>query len=218
MIKHFYLMLLIIYITLTSCGNRNDKYYIENNREDGDLNNTFTEQKVDLELSEEQKFQKNKEKLITEGWQETNIANGQLPNCYNFKPKRGNIDNSLEVYVGSGTDVAIKLMNLQNEKCVRYVFINSGSTYIIRNIPQGKYYLKIAYGKNWLSKIENEQCNGKFIKNPMYEKGEDIMDFNIKHTSNGYSIPSYRLQLDVISTSISNSFNSHNISENDFNN
>ena len=109
------------------------------------------------------------------------------------------------------------ILNLNTEKCVRYVFINSGSTYTIRNIPEGRYYLKIAYGKNWLSIVENGQCIGKFIRNPMYEKGEDIMDFNIKNTAQGYSIPSFKLELDVLSTGVNNSFNSKNISESEFN-
>ena len=108
-------------------------------------------------------------------------------------------------------------MNIKTEKCIRYVFINSGTTYSIENIPEGMYYLKIAYGKDWLSKVENGQCVGKFIKNPLYEKGEDVLDFNIKRESNGRSIPSYQLSLDVVSSGISNSFNSQNISESDFN-
>ena len=142
-----------------------------------------------------------------------------MPSCYNFKPKTDNsIDNNLEINVGGGTDVVVKLMNVKSEKCIRYVFINSGSSYQIRNIPQGVYYLKIAYGKEWLSKIENNQCIGKFIRSPMYEKGEDIMDFTIQKTYDGFSIPSFRLSLDVISSNLSNSFSSHNISETDFNN
>ena len=212
-----YSISLVMFFTLTSCDNRTTALGGENTPKNGDLNNTFTEQEVDAELTPEQKLQQVKEGLIAEGWQEKDISNGQLPNCYNFKPKTGKVDNSLEVYVGSGTDVAIKVMNLQTDKCVRYVFINSGSTFAIRNVPEGKYYLKIAYGKNWLSKLENGKCVGKFIRNPLYEKGEDIMDFNIQYAAGGYSIPSYRLQLDVVSSEISNSFSSHNISENDFN-
>jgi hypothetical protein len=121
------------------------------------------------------------------------------------------------VQVGGGTDVAIKVMNLQTNKCVRYVFINSGSTYKIRNIPEGFFYLKIAYGKDWFSKIENGQCVGKFLRNPLYEKGNDTMDFNLKYTSDGYRIPSFQLKLDVIATNIMNTFSSQNISENNFN-
>ena len=209
-------LLILTTILMTSCNNQSSSNQ-DNTPVNGDLNNTFVEPSPTIELNSEQKFKQEKEKLISEGWQEQVIQNGQLPSCYNFKPTKGDVDNYLEVYVGSGTDVSIKVMNLNTEKCVRYVFINNGSTYTIRNIPEGSYYLKIAYGKNWLSKVENGQCIGKFIQNPMYEKGEDIMDFNIQHSSDGYSIPSFKLELDVISSGISNSFNSQSISESEFN-
>lgn len=195
----------------------------------GDLNKTFIEptppSKLNLEklefpepkLTEEQIFQRNRRDLLADGWEEKNIDNGNFPNCYNFIPRKSKIDNFLEVKVGSGTDVAIKLMDLKDDKCVRYVFINSRTTYKISNIPEGVYYLKIAYGKNWLSKIEDGQCIGKFIRSSMYEKGEDLLDFNLEYTKNGYTIPSFKLELDVISTNTINSFNSENISEVEFN-
>ncbi len=209
-------LLFLTTILFTSCNNQSSSNQ-ENTPENGDLNNTFIEQSSTKELTPEQKYEQEKEKLISEGWQEEDIQNGQLPSCYNFKPQKGGVNNYLEVYVGSGTDVAIKVMNFNTDKCVRYVFINSGSTYTINNIPEGQYYLKIAYGKNWLSKVENGQCIGKFIQNPMYEKGEDIMDFNILHSADSYSIPSFKLQLDVVSSGISNSFSTQNISESQFN-
>ncbi len=209
-------LLFLTTILFTSCNNQSSSNQ-ENTPENGDLNNTFIEQSSTKELTPEQKYEQEKEKLISEGWQEEDIQNGQLPSCYNFKPQKGGVNNYLEVYVGSGTDVAIKVMNFNTDKCVRYVFINSGSTYTINNIPEGQYYLKIAYGKNWLSKVENGQCIGNFIRNPMYEKGEDIMDFNILHSADSYSIPSFKLQLDVVSSGISNSFSTQNISESQFN-
>ena len=188
----------------------------------GDLNETFVENETNSEsnipeFTPEQILQKERDRLVAEGWEETVIDNGQLPACYNFAPKKSSIDNYIEVNVGGGTDVAIKVMDLKTENCVRYVFINSGSTYKIRNIPEGMYYLKIAYGKDWFSKVENGQCVGKFLRNPMYEKGDDIMNFNLQYTSNGYNIPSYQLKLDVISTTSINTFSSQNISESDFN-
>src|SRR5690606_22190015 len=124
----------------------------------GDLTQSFVKDKREPILSPEEQLQQKKNELISEGWEEKNIENGQLPVCYNFQPKKGKIKNRLEVHVGGGTDVAIKVMNISTEKCVRYVFINSGSTFKIRNIPEGQYYLKIAYGKNWFSKLENGQC------------------------------------------------------------
>ncbi len=210
------IFLFIFIITLADNRNSNSTSS-SNTPKNGDLNNTFVEENTKAQLTPEQQLEQKRNELLAAGWEEKNIENGQLPVCYNFKPKRGKVENYLEVYVGSGTDVSIKVMNAETEKCVRFVFINSGTTYKITNIPQGIYYLKIAYGKNWFSKIENGQCVGKFLRNPMYEKGEDIMDFNLKYTDGGYSVPSFKLELDVIESDVSNSFNSQNISEEDFN-
>jgi hypothetical protein len=108
-------------------------------------------------------------------------------------------------------------MNKKTNKCIRYVFINSNSSFYIRNIPEGIYYLKIAYGKNWMSKIEDGKCVGKFTSNPSYEEGKDEMDFTIRETYDGLSIPSFELSLDVVASNSLNKFSSQNISENEFN-
>jgi len=188
--------------------------YSSNNQiqEKDSLNNNNIEK-----LNQENTIDNQKDKWLDEGWKERNIKNGQMSSCYNFRPYNGKIDNKLEVHVGGGTDVVIKVMNLETNICVRYVYINSGTTYLINNIPEGMYYLKIAYGKNWYSKSDNNQCKGKFFHNPLYEKGTDIMDFNIKYHGDSYSVPSYQLQLDVISNENVSTFSSQNISEIEFN-
>lgn len=204
-----------IFFSCVSCSNNSNSTTI---RENGDLNNSFinvdstSQTNNSIKTAEEEK-----EKLLLNGWEEKSIQNGQMPECYNFKPKRGNINNYLEIHVGGGTDVSIKVMDNKTSQCVRYVFINSGTTYFIRNIPEGEYYLKIAYGKNWISKTENGMCIGKFTMNQIYEKGQELLNYNLQHTENGYNIPSFRLQLDVISSGTSNSFNSQQISEDEFN-
>ncbi|UKJ07918.1 J domain-containing protein [Solitalea lacus] len=219
----------LFYVVLNYGSNSSNSTVSDNRPSDGDLNNTFvggnqgsipppiSSSNHVYESTPEQKLQQEKGKLRAEGWEEKDVNNGQLPSCYNFIPKKSKIDNYLEVQVGGGTDVAIKVMNLRTDKCVRYVFINSGSTYKIRNIPEGTYYLKIAYGKDWFSKVEKGKCVGKFLRNPMYEKGNDIMNFNLQNTSDGYRVPSFQLQLDVIATNTMNTFSSQNISENEFN-
>jgi hypothetical protein len=65
--------------------------------------------------------------------------------------------------------------------------------------------------------VENGKCVGKFIRNPLYQEGTEIMDFNIVYNENGYSIPSFSLKLDVVSDDFSNSFKSEAISEDEFN-
>jgi hypothetical protein len=201
----------------------------KSDRENGNLNETFIDSasvsvpptseliNTPVILTPEQEYEQKKVNLLSEGWKEKSLRNGQLSSCYNFQPQTGTVNNYLKVYVGSGTDVVIKVMDLETDVCVRYVFINSGTHYSIENIPEGKYYLKIAYGREWLSKNEKNKCIGMFLSNPMYEKGDDIMDFNVKQTYGGYSIPSFSLELDVISSNTSNSFNSASISESEFN-
>jgi hypothetical protein len=211
-IKHTLLFSLTI-LLFTKCQNEKNKY---TNPSNGDLNNTFNENKIqDLKISREQRIM---DSLLSEGWTEAEMKNGSMPSCYNFNPKHNkSIDNYLTINVGGGTDVVVKLINIETEKAIRYVFINSSSTYKIEHIPQGKYYLKIAYGKNWISKIENNQCIGRFISSPMYEKGEDVLDYNFIKTPDGHQVPSFQLSLDVVSSNMSNSFESQYISENEFN-
>ncbi len=165
--------------------------------------------------------------LKDESWEPVAYSNGQAPECYNYSPRYDRkLDNELRVTVGGGTDVVIKVMQLSTI-CIRYVYIKSGSTYSIRNIPQGQYYLKIAYGKRWVEKQEAGMCIGKFASSPLYEKGEDILDFRTRSTGityqNGhqyenFEIPSYEIKLDVVSTGYSrNNLNTDGISEAEFN-
>jgi hypothetical protein len=214
----------VLCITIYSCKTDTNTKHEINTPQNGDLTGSFNSEteksnKVEsiVELTPEEKLVIQKKELIDNGWNEDNIKNGQMPSCYNFVPKRGDVDNYLSVSVGTGTDVTIKIMKKNVDECIRYVFINSGTTYKIKNIPEGKYYLKIAYGKDWLSKIENNKCIGKFLQNPMYEKGKETLDYNVIYTKDGSSIPSYSLELDVVSSSILNSFDSQNISEEEFN-
>ncbi len=212
------LVIVAVVIFSQNDSSSSNKY---NRPSDGDLNSTFIEDKpkslTTPELTPEEKLEQERQKLIIDGWKETEINNGLLPSCYNFIPKKGTVDNFLEVQVGGGTDVAIKVMNLANERCIRYVFINRGSTYRIKNIPEGRYYLKIAYGKDWFSKAVDGKCIGRFLQFPFYEKGDDIMDFNLQQLADGYNVPSFQLKLDVIASTTMNTFDTQKISETEFN-
>jgi hypothetical protein len=211
-------LIIVLSIALIGCQSNNNSGDTPDPA-NGDLTPTFREEQTTQSvLTPEQELAQEKDRLLKEGWEVSDLSNGLMPACYNFVPYSDrSIDNYLIINVGSGTDVVAKLMNYNTGKCVRYVFINSSTSYTIRNIPEGVYYLKLAYGKKWLSKIENNQCIGRFLKNPMYEKGTDILDYNLISESNGYSIPSYEISLDVISSSVNNSFSTANISETEFN-
>src|ERR1035437_3091798 len=96
----------IFFIIYSSYKNhKNDK-----TTPNGELDSSFIKTATP---SPEEKFKQEKNKLISDGWTESNIKNGQLPDCYNFQPKKGRIENHFEVTVGGGTDIAVKVMNLE---------------------------------------------------------------------------------------------------------
>ncbi len=164
-------------------------------------------------------------------WEKTNYVSGVTPECENYTPKYDfDIDNFLSIKVGSGTDVVIKLMQkgYNEDACIRIVYIKSGDTYEIKNIPQEEYYLKIAYGKDIRKKIIDDTCYVKFMNNANYEKGTKILNFKLikqpdKTIGNdvyeNWSVPSYELFLDIIESKNSKekAFVSKNISEAEFN-
>ncbi len=164
------------------------------------------------------------------GWDKTNYKSGDTPVCENVDPQYDyKIDNYLKINVGSGTDVVVKLMKIEfnGDQCIRIVYVRSNENYEIVNIPQGKYYLKIAYGKDYRQKIINNKCFVKFMKDAEYEKGAEILNFNLVKQPNkiidgnefeNWDVPSFVLSLDVItSKGITKSFKSNVISEDEFN-
>ena len=95
-------------------------------------------------------------------------ANGNIIDCHKVHPQYDyKIDNELEITVGNNANAAIKMINETTQKCIRYVYIGKNSAYKIKNIPQGRYYLKIAYGDEWGRKEEESPCANRFVTNVM---------------------------------------------------
>ncbi len=155
--------------------------------------------------------------LEDEGYSRSDYNNGNMPKCYNYNPQTGEYRSTLNISVGRGTDVVVKLMDYYSDICVRYVYVNAGTRFSIGYVPEGRYYLKLAYGRNFYTKNENGKCIGKFLDNALYKKGDQILDFNVQQTFDGVSVPSYDLQLDVKTTDRANGLSSFNISEDSFN-
>ncbi|SEL96902.1 hypothetical protein SAMN04487910_3753 [Aquimarina amphilecti] len=136
-------------------------------------------------------------------WEKKTYKSGATPKSFNFKGKfEYKLDNYLKVEVGKNTEVVVKLVKMgktaNDDETIRIVYINSNQTQFIRNIPEGEYYCVIAYGKEWKeSPSKNGKKQGTFTKNALYEKGQDILDFNTIKTDEGINVPSYSLSLDL---------------------
>ena len=104
------------------------------------------------------------------------------------------------------------------DKCIRTVFIESGDFTIIKNIPEGKYYLKLAYGTDWREKKVGRKCVGRFIENAQYEIGKERLNYKVISINNRVDTPSYSLSLGVkANKDIDATFNTNSISEAEFN-
>ena len=157
-------------------------------------------------------------------WDTTEYETGETPECLSIVPEFDySLDNYLKVNnVGSNTEAVVKLIKIDNpngeELTYRIAYIQNGDNHYMRNVPQGKYYLKIAYGSDWRETTEGGNCYGRFIKNPQYEKGGDIVDFTPIKTIEGMDVPSYELALDVSNSGNGNSLETEPVSEQEFNN
>lgn len=153
--------------------------------------------------------------LIDEGWTiPQNKPSGELPRTYGVTPRYGQQDNYFDIRIGSGCDVAIKIMDIQNNSCIRYCVVPENTAITINQIPQGRYYLKLAYGKDWMEQDQPDgTILGKFTKNTTYEKSVDVFDFGKK---NSQSFVNYTLDINVISSSLEQNFTTTEISESEF--
>lgn len=130
------------------------------------------------------------------------------------------LNNYLHLNTGADRDLVIKLMKQSpsGDTCIRSIYIESNSEVKIKNIPEGNYYVKAAYGNNWKLNNINGICYGKFENEAIYEKGADLFDFNIVKTEKGYQVPSYQLSLEIITNNPDGKVVENQISEEEFNN
>lgn len=178
---------------ISSCGNGNSTNQVGN----------------DIVLSAEQ------EEMIASGWYiPKKLPSGELSREYGIKGKYGQQDNYFDIEIGKGCDVAIKIVDALTNDCIRYVFVPENSSVNIQMIPQGKYYLKLAYGKDWMEYDNgNGSLSAKFTKNVIYSRSIDVFDFGKKNSS---SVVNYLLQINIIDIKPQNNFGTVEISEAEF--
>lgn len=102
------------------------------------------------------------------------------------------LDNFLRVLGSQHSDMYVKLIKRSNDEVVREVFIKKGTSFNIRNIPQEKYYVKIAYGKNPQT---DENCQFKFEEELGYEQPSHVFNYFNRLATRGLVLPCYELNL-----------------------
>ena len=111
---------------LTACGNRNNKGTVQESH-------SIVQQE-----------------LIDNGWKMNTPENGDLPASYGITPVRGLLDNYFDIEMGDGLNLVVKIVDAQTNKTIRYVFVRENSKANISQVPPGQYYLKMAFGHDWM--------------------------------------------------------------------
>lgn len=152
-------------------------------------------------------------------WEEVSYKTGEKPACITSSEKFDyKTENFLKILIGRNTNVIVKVHNTINDECIRCVFINAGESFEIKNIPEGIYYLKIAFGNFWMQKNSSEQkCEGKFQQEVYYKKGNKLLDYNTVKTETGtIKIPNFELKLEIYKKNKKNEYKSSQITEEEF--
>lgn len=129
----------------------------------------------------------------TQDWETHQLTNGMSMPCHIDQAQYDNsLDNYLRVIGSMHSDLYLKLVKKSSDEVVREVYIKKNTSYNIRNIPQEKYYVKIAYGKEPQA---DGNCQFRFGEEIGYEQPSHIFDYFNRLASRGLVIPCYELNL-----------------------
>lgn len=150
--------------------------------------------------------------LLDAGWT-VETPDEDLTEDYGIKPIYGIQDNYFDIAIGSGCNVAVKIMDLRTDRCIRYVYVAENTTTTVQEIPQGIYYLKLAYGYDWMELVTDNGKQGKFTRNVSYERSQDTFDFGVKNSRDEFN---YRLEINVVDSQLEYNFLATPIDEEEF--
>lgn len=153
------------------------------------------------------------EQLMRDGWTYEELSDSELGEEYGIKPIYGIQDNYFDITMGEGYSVAVKIVDAQTDKCIRYAIVPENSTTTVTQIPQGRYYLKLAYGRDWMELHTDSVIIGKFTRNAFYEKSREYYDFGKKNSMQEIN---YELRINVREEAGMNNFETSPISEEEF--
>ena len=153
------------------------------------------------------------QELINNGWKLYTPENGDLPASYGISPVRGLLDNYFDIEMGAGLNLVVKIVDAQTNKSIRYVFVRENTKANINQVPPGQYYLKMAFGHDWMINDQDLQFRGKFTRDVSYEISEDIFDFGEVNTMNAKS---FSLRVNMQQNELYTNFNTTTINEAQF--
>ena len=154
------------------------------------------------------------QQLLDDGWIMGDPREGDMPVEYGVTVQLGIVDNYFDIELGGDADMVIKIVSIHTGETVRYIFVHHNSRTTINEIPAGKYYLKFAYGNNWMTHSDGHYAEGKFTRNVVYEKSNDYFEFG---NASSLESVSFSLRIKVERDQLYEDFSTSTITEEEFN-
>ena len=152
------------------------------------------------------------QQMLDNGWVK-DTPDEDMSETYGVESAYGIQDNYLDITIGKGCDMAVKIIDCRTDKCIRYVYVAECSTTTVQQIPQGKYYLKFTFGNDWMSLDEGGKKVGRFTRHVSYERSLDTFDFGIKNSTEERN---FSLEINIVDNKLYNNFLTTSISEEEF--
>ncbi len=121
------------------------------------------------------------------------------------------LDNYLQIRSGKNAEVIVDMVSTETSKKIRTMYLTRNQTQFIRNIPEGKYQLQLAYGDDYTEKTVDGKCIAYFKNQKATETGDQILDFNVVVTDKGKNVPSYNLEVDLTASESSSNNNAEDL-------
>lgn len=153
------------------------------------------------------------QQLIDQGWQPVSLAGGELGEAYGIRPVYGVRDNYFDISMGKGCSVAVKVVDASSDRTIRYVYVPENTTVTINEIPQGLYYLKFAYGRDWMELPTDTVRQARFTRSVAYERTTDAYDFGRKNSD---TFVNYTLSITIVHGAAEHNFHTEPISAEEF--
>ncbi len=120
------------------------------------------------------------------------------PKCPNKNAEYDNkIDNYLRLTSGKNAEIIVEIVSLESSKIIRTIHMTRNQVYFIRNIPEGKYKLHLAYGDDYAEKTVAGECKGYFKDEKDTEIDKNTLDFTTIKTEKGLNVPSYNMIVEL---------------------
>lgn len=210
-----FVIIVIIVIIIANIGSENNES--SNNNKSRSSYTTSQNKNTDSTTENDSKKEDVDESKKESQYKGNQLKNGTSP--YNSVFGKGIYNKDHNNWIkfkndNSDDDAVVCLVDVSNGRTIRNEYIQAGTTFKMTNIPNGTYYIKVFYGKNWNpnKSMNNGRIKGGFDTDSHFSKSDSYSD-RLTLNDDGYQYSTYSVTLYEV---INGNMNQQNIDESEF--